>query len=203
VLTSGVIDDFLRVLAALLIVLDPLGPMPVIVSISANLSPRETRGLIYKVVGGATILLLFFTVTGTYVLAFFGVTIDHLRIGGGLLLLLIALRLVMEGRLSHSREEEYKAAVVPLISPLLVGPGSITAAVVLARIHGVGLTALAGLAAMLITLALFLTSKLIHRLIGSSGADLVSRVMGVMIAAIAVSYISAGVLGSLRSARVL
>ena len=85
---------------------------------------------------------------------------------------------------------------------MIVGPGAITAAVVLARIHGVWLTAGAVVAAMLISLVLFLSSRFIHRLIGDAATDLISRVMGVFIATIAVSYMRVGILEMIRLANV-
>ena len=191
--------EFGTIVAALLIVIDPLGVMPVIVGLSARLQPRETRKLTVKVIAGATTLLLFFTIAGTWVLRLFAVSLSDLRVGGGLLLLIIAFKLVMEGRIADEKEGEYRAVIVPLISPLLVGPGAITAAVVLAAVHGVWVTSAAVAAAMLVSLLLLLAASFIHRLIGDSGTDLISRIMGVLIAAIAVSYIREGVLGYLKT----
>jgi multiple antibiotic resistance protein len=88
-----------------------------------------------------------------------------------------------------------------LISPLLVGPGAITAAVVLAAIHGVLFTALAAVASMLICLLLFLSTGLVQRVLGESGANLVTRVMGILIATIAVSYIRDGIFSSIKAFR--
>lgn len=191
--------SFGRATVALLIVVDPLSIMPVLLGLTSHMEPGRRVGLVLKVVGGATVLLLFFTFTGVWLLSLFAVTLDDLRIGGGLLLLVIAIRLVVEGRIGGHSPQEYNAAVVPLISPLLIGPGAITAAVVLAAIHGVLVTALAGVVTMLVSLALFLTSGFFHRLLGDSGADLISRIMGVLIAAIAVSYIRLGVLGMVNA----
>jgi len=196
-----VIGEFATVVTALVIVLDPLAIVPVLVGLTSNRDPREARRLIYRVIAGATVLLLFFTATGTWVLRLFGVTLNDLRIGGGLLLLLIALRMVVEGRMGSGKEEDYKAAIVPLISPLLVGPGAITAAVVLAAMHGVVFTALAALASMLVCLLLLLSTGLVQRLLGESGANLVTRVMGILIATIAVSYIREGIFSSLKAFR--
>jgi multiple antibiotic resistance protein len=193
--------DFLRfvtelgtLVAALLIVLDPIAVLPILVSIDAQLSELERRRLTFRVIGGATVLLLVFTFTGTWLLSLFGVTLNDLRIGGGLLLVIIALNLVIHGRLSAEQENEYRAAIVPLISPLLIGPGAITAAVVLAAIHGVWITTLAALIAMLVCLLTFMASAVIHRLIGDSGTALVSRVMGVLIVTIGISYMRIGIL---------
>ena len=191
--------EFGTIVAALLIVIDPLGVLPVVVGLSVRMEPREARRLTIKVIAGATVLLLFFTVTGTWVLHLFGVSLSDLRVGGGLLLLIIALKLVMEGRIGDEKQGEQRAVVVPLISPLLAGPGAITAAVVLAAVHGIWMTMAAMVTVMLISLLLLLAAGFIHRLIGDSGTDLVSRIMGVLIAAIAVSYMREGILGYLKT----
>jgi len=191
--------EFMTIVAALLIVLDPLAVMPIILSIRASVKDQhESRCLIYHVVAGATILLLFFTITGTWVLALFGITLSDMRIGGGLLLLVIALRLVVEGKFGPDGEVGYKSAIVPIISPLIIGPGAITAAVVLAAVHGVWITVLAGVVAMLFSTIIFLLSGFILRLLGSTGTDLISRVMGVLIATFAVSYIRIGIFDLIR-----
>ncbi|MCE5197640.1 MAG: MarC family protein [Armatimonadota bacterium] len=181
------------VVAALVIVLDPLAILPILITVNSRVEAGERHGLGLRVIAGATILLLFFTITGTYVLELFGVTINDLRIGGGLLLIVIALNLVIEGRISSGQGQEYRAAVVPLISPLLIGPGAITASIVLAGIHGVWLTALAGVIAMFICYLVFTASRFIYRLIGDAGAALFSRIMGVFIATIGVSYMRTGI----------
>jgi len=189
----GFIRELGPLVAALFVVLDPLGALPLFISIDCSMSRADRLALVYKVIGGATVLLLFFTFTGTWLLSLFGVTLNDMRIGGGLLLVIIALNLVIHGRVG-SEAEEYRAAVVPLISPLLIGPGAITAAVVLAAIHGVLITTIAALIAMFLCLLTFLASDIIHRLIGSSGTALVSRVMGILIVTIGISYIRVGVL---------
>ncbi|MGQ9454914.1 MAG: MarC family protein [Armatimonadota bacterium] len=193
-----VIGEFTTVVTALIIVLDPLAVVPVLVGLSSNQSARESRHLSYRIVAGATVLLLFFTITGTWVLHLFGVTLNDLRVGGGLLLLVISLRMLVEGRISAGKEEDYKAAIVPLISPLLVGPGAITAAVVLAAIHGVWFTTLAALVSMLICMGVFLAAGLVQRILGEAGTDLVTRVMGILVATIAIGYIREGIFSSIR-----
>ena len=188
----ALLREFGTVDYALLIVLDPLAVLPLIIVLNSGGSSSETFRLTLRIVTGATVLLLFFTITGIWLLRLFGVTLADLRIGGGLLLLVIALRLVIEGHIVPEGGQGYKAAIVPIISPLLIGPGAITASVVLAAIHGVWFTALAGIVAMLISFLMLLSARIVYRLIGESGTDLISRIMGVLIAAIAVSYIRSG-----------
>jgi multiple antibiotic resistance protein len=194
--------DFGTVVAAMLIVIDPLGLMPILVGLNSSAGPKAARRMIFQVAGGATVLLVFFTVTGTWVLKLFGITPDDMRVGGGLLLLIIALRLVLGGRFGAEEDEDHAATVVPLISPMTAGPGAITASVVFAAVYGIWITAAAAVAAMIITLAVFLSTRLIHRLIGNTTTDLISRVMGVFVATIAVSYIRIGILNVVKSVHV-
>jgi len=88
---------------------------------------------------------------------------------------------------------------VPLISPLLVGPGAITASVVFARVYGVWFTSLAVVAAMVLCLLVLLSRSFIYRLIGESGTDLVTRIMGILVATIAVGYMRTGIVGVLKT----
>ncbi len=191
--------EFGTIVAALLIVIDPIGLIPILMGLNSSVGPRAARRMIFQVAGGATVLLLFFTITGTWVLKLFGITLDDMRIGGGLMLLIIALKLVVGGRFGLEEGEGRESAVVPLISPLIAGPGAITASVVFAAVHGVWMTAAAAVAAMIISLVLFLSSRLLHRIIGDNTADLISRVMGVLVATIAISYIRIGIVNLIKS----
>ena len=188
-----------KVVIALVIVLDPVALMPVFVGITNHLDPSETRRVVVRIVSGATVMLLFFAATGTWVLNLFAVTLDDLRIGGGLLLLIIALKMVVEGRIGSKGEDQSRAALVPLISPLLVGPGAITAAVVFAGLYGIAITCVAAVIAMAISLGLLLGARSLQGAIGEAGTELITRIMGVLIATIAVSYIRVGIINVIRA----
>jgi len=196
---SETIAEFGKVVLALVIVLDPVALLPILVGIRSQTTPQEDRWIPAKIVGGGTVLLLFFTATGTWVLKLFDVTLDDLRIGGGLLLLVTSLRMVIDGRIGSDPQKDYRAALVPLISPLLVGPGAITASVVFARVYGVWFTSLAVIAAMILCLLVLLSRSFIYRLIGESGTDLVTRIMGILVATIAVGYMRTGIIGVLKT----
>lgn len=190
------------IIAALLIVIDPLGVMPIIIGLNASAGVRQARRIVLRVIGGSVILLLFFTLSGAWVLRLFQMDISDMQIAGGLLLLIIALKLVTEGRFGPEDDLEGKSATVSLISPLIVGPGAITATVVISAQHGILITTIAVLLAMLICLILFLSARMIHRIIGDQAADLLSRLMGVFVAAIAIAYIRSGVLAFMKIANI-
>ena len=190
----------LQATAALLIVLDPLGLMPLVLALTRDLTDSDRNRVVNQAILTGFGLLLAFTLTGTVVLSLFRVTIDDLRIAGGILLLVIALSLVLSGRTEPTVDAG--ARMVPLASPLLVGPGAITTSVVLVATNGVLLTSLAVVIAFFITWLVFRATPTVYRLIGESGADIISRIMGILLAAIAIGYIRVGILGVIREYRV-
>lgn len=191
---------FAQSTAALLIVLDPLGLLPIIVGVTRGMSAIERHRTISLAVLIGFALLLIFTFTGTGILSIFQITIGDLRIAGGLLLLIIAVSVVLSGRVSVTPTLDAGAGAVPIASPLLVGPGAITTAVVLVATNGVLITSLAVIAAFLVTWLVLRSATFIYRMLGESGSDIIARIMGILLAAIAVVYIREGVIDVLRLA---
>ena len=163
-----------------------------------------TRGVII-----AAIILLVFAVLGNAILDVFGITIPALRTAGGLLLFLIAIDMVFarhSGGTGTTDEEEVEArsrddiAVFPLAMPLLAGPGAISAVILLATGAQTDLEFWAVLAAVVVILFLaWLTLLLaipIQRLLGVTGLAVVSRVVGILLAALAVQFVFDGIKSS-------
>jgi multiple antibiotic resistance protein len=160
-----------------------------------------TRGVLI-----ATVILLFFAVLGDGILNVFGITLPALRTAGGILLLLIAIDMVFarhSGATGTTREEEAESrqradiSVFPLAMPLLAGPGAISAAILLttgAEADGEFWIVLAAL--LIIMLAAWVTLLLaipIQRLLGITGLAVVSRIAGILLAALAVQFLFDGV----------
>ena len=138
-------------------------------------------------------LLLAFTFGGTWFLLFFRITVDDLRIAGGLLLIVIALSIVLSGRVTAEPTVSSGTGIVPLASPLLVGPGAITAAVVLVGTVGMLIAALSVVLAFAVTWITLRFTTLIYRILGESGSDIIARILGIILAAIAVVYVREGI----------
>lgn len=194
--------EFLIALAqaftALLIVLNPLGLVPVIASVTKDLEPRKQRKLIGQVAMIGCVLLLIFTFGGTQILRIFGITPDDLRVAGGLLLLSIAFSFVLKGSMSGDAKFQQNPSAAPIASPILVGPGAITTAVVLVKAnvpHSEIVTAVAVVLASFVCWLVFLTTPKVYAIIKETGADIVVRIMGILLAAIAVVYIREGIAG--------
>ncbi len=170
-------------------------------------SPRERRNMALKasLIGGA--ILLFFALFGEAVLIYSGISLPALRTAGGILLLLIAIDMVFarpSGGTTTTSDENAEAAqkadlsVFPLATPLIAGPGAIGAAILLVANaeHDPVLTSIviaAMLAIVLLTFLLMLIATQVQKLLGVTGLHVVSRVVGVLLAALAVQFIFDGI----------
>jgi len=192
----GVLKGFIE----LFVIVDPIGNVPVLLSLTSDLRPRERVRVAYRAVSFAGVLILAFAVSGKLVLEYLGVSIEALMIAGGLLLLRAALGMV-EGDPTGFRiepEERLDVAYVPLGTPLLAGPGAIVTVIVMLHRYGRLETILACGLVMLATLATFLAAEPLARALGRSGIRVLTRVMGVVLAGIGVQMVLDGVTRFLR-----
>ena len=196
---------FLVSLPAVLFVVDPVGVVPIFLAMTAGDSEEKIRSTARRACMVACSLLLFFAVFGGVIFKMFGVSLAAFRVAGGILLLITALDMLRarpsETRTTPSEQAEGETkdavALVPLAMPLLAGPGAIaTAMVLMARGGDSLLSAVPVLLAIIIT---FVTSYFVLRAAGfvqrvlkQSGVAILERVMGLILAAIAVQFIADG-----------
>jgi multiple antibiotic resistance protein len=191
----------------LLVTIDPPGVAPVFLALTSGMSARERRDVALRAVGVSLVVLMLFAFGGRAVLNLLGISIAAFRIAGGLLLFYIAVEMVF-GREERNksnfaneavrRDHMNNLAAFPLAVPLLAGPGSITATILLAGQAGNDWTMLLGLAGvialiMAITLMVLLLAGRLARLIGVTGQIVLSRLLGVVLAALAVQFVIDGV----------
>ncbi|THD47750.1 MAG: MarC family protein [Bradyrhizobium sp.] len=200
--------DFLKTaLVTLLVTLDPPGLAPIFVGLTLGMNQAGKREVALRGSVIAFVILAAFALGGRPALDALGVTIPAFRIAGGLLLFYIAFDMVFALRTERKRELASDAmsidhirniAAFPLAIPLMAGPGSITATMLLAGRAGGDWLALAGLLAiialtMAISFAVFLVADRISRLLGTTGNIVLSRMLGVVLAALAVQFVVDGV----------
>lgn len=187
-----------EVFVTVLFIIDPPGNVPIFLSVTRSLSPKERNRAALVAVLTAFLVIAIFAIGGRQILEYLGVTVPALRAAGGLLLLLVSLEL-LSGRESEQIEEmtpqqRTSIAMVPLGTPLLAGPGAIVATIVfVGRSTGprdLLAIALGLMATMLVTYLSLRFSGLIMRAIRPTGVLLVSRVSGMLVAAIAVQMIA-------------
>ena len=185
------IASFAKATIALFIIIDPLGLIPVFLALTQDASPEERRAIFNRAAGVAFVLLLVFTFTGTGILRFFGITLGDFEIAGGILLLVLALRIMSEAH--YGVTANGRAGVVPLAVPLLVGPGAITTTIVLIGLYGLWITVAAVTASFAISALIFRYVNLLYRVLGKTGSDVIAKIMGMLLAAIAVQFIRQGI----------
>jgi multiple antibiotic resistance protein len=197
---------FWEVFVTLFVIIDPAGTVPVFLGLTRGRSRQDRNELAWQATIVAFGVIVVFALFGRTILDYLGVGLAALEGAGGLLLLLVALEL-LTGRAGEPSDDEVdraNVAFVPLGTPLLAGPGAIVAVMLYAqRVHGVGDGfALAGaLAAVALTVWLALRFALvIHRLLTDNGVELVARIAGLLLAAIAVQLVANSAIAFARGA---
>jgi multiple antibiotic resistance protein len=189
--------DFLPNLAratlALFIIVDPFGNIPVFIGLTEKMAVDQRRRVFRSATLTGFVLLVVFALTGQQILVFFGINLYSFMIAGGILLLIIAIKLLIEGEWWNPEGSLESLSAVPLAVPLLVGPGAITATILNLQEFGIAVTLLAVVAVFVIVWVVMRLVEPVHRVLGKSGSQIIARVMALFIAAIAVQYILTGV----------
>lgn len=194
-------------LATFFATIGPIDVAAVFAALTPRATPAQRRTIAVRGTLIATVILLAFALAGEALLRILGISLAALRSAGGILLLLIAIDMVFarsSGGTSTTDEEEREAAtrsditVFPLATPLIAGPGAMGAAILLMadaegdlRLQLLVITAL--LLVLLFTLLCLLTAARIQRLLGVTGMHVVTRVFGVLLAALAVQFLFDGI----------
>jgi multiple antibiotic resistance protein len=197
---------FLASLATIVSVVDPVGIAPLFLALTPGIDPLERARVIRRSIAVAVVVLLAFAAVGQKLLTSLGITVPAFSIAGGILLLLIAIDMLF-GRTSRTREtpeEEQDAllrsdvSVFPLAIPILSGPGAIATVVLYMSQAGTDVGKIvAVVAAVMISIAAsYLSmrlSTLLLRALGETGVHVIGRVMGILLAALAVQFVLNGV----------
>ena len=186
----------------LFVIIDPIGLTPLFVAMTAGKTAQQRRSIPLRAVLTAAGLLAIFGIAGEFVLSKIGIGMPAFRISGGILLFLTAIEMLFEKRTPRREktaedDEGTDPAVFPLAMPLIGGPGAMTSMILLtgqysgdianqAMIHGVMLVVL------LMVFLMFVTSGVMERFLGNTGINLVTRLMGMFLAALSVQFVLDG-----------
>jgi multiple antibiotic resistance protein len=187
---------FWEVFVTLLVITDPPGVVPPFLGLTRGLPSRVRNRLAWQAAVVAFGVIVAFALFGQSILAYLGVELPALQGAGGLLLLLVALQLLTGAMNEPTEAERLKAnvAFVPLGTPLLAGPGAIVATMLFVRrANGTADVVAFGVAIVAVTVALWLTmrfSGVIHRVLRASGVELLTRIAGLLLSAIAVQLVA-------------
>jgi multiple antibiotic resistance protein len=203
---SVTIDVGLQTLLTLFVVIDPVGLVPVFIALVGTRSSAAQRSTARRAILIAGGLLGVFALVGGPLLAYLGISVAALQVAGGILLFRIAVDMVFAQHRRESEDEEAEArtredvSVFPLAIPMIAGPGALASVLVLtSQAQGepleIGLVLLMTALVLLMAYALMRAAARVSTLLGRTGVNVVTRVLGLILAALAVQYVADGLLG--------
>lgn len=196
--------EIAKIVIALLVLVNPLGAVPLFISLTPNYSRRERKAVAKTASIAVAIVIGLFALTGERLLSFLGISLGSFQVGGGLLVMLIAIALMnaKEEPTKTTAEEKVEAqsraniAVVPMAIPLLTGPGTISTVIIYAStsktIWQLGSLIVAGVVVAATCYAAMVFATPIARLMGQTGINILNRVMGMLLAAVSVEIVVDG-----------
>jgi len=204
-------DALLNAFVTLLVTVDPVGNAPLFLGLTAGLAAAQRRRIAVRASVIAFAILTLFALSGTAVLDAMGITIDAFRVAGGLLLFFTAFEMIYGGRQERREQTSDQAAndegadiaVFPLAIPLIAGPGTISATILLASEFTTGATSggywlgmglLIGLIGlmMVLTVAVLVAAEALDKYLGNTARLVITRLLGVLLAALSVQYVADG-----------
>ncbi len=202
---------FLSAFMTLFVIIDPPGCAPIFATLTQGTSKKHQREMAFKSVGVASVILIGFAYVGEWLFAKLGISLDALRIAGGIMLFIIGLNMVFEKR-TETREERAEEvleetadpediSVFPMGIPMIAGPGTM-ASILLLKSRSEDLNAeitimAALISVLIITLLSFLIAGPLMRLLGKTFTNVLTRLLGVLLATLAAQFIIDGIRGAL------
>ena len=204
--------ELVSAFVTLFVTIDPPGLAPLFLGVTAGMSRAERGQIALRATLIAFAVLTLFALAGTAILSIFGITIHAFRIAGGLLLFFIAFEMIFEKR--HERHERSAdravtadrvrdIAVFPLAIPLIAGPGAISATILLSGTYSEPLERAVLILILAVNLGaawlVFLAAERLDRFLGATGRTVLTRLLGMILAALAVQFVLDGIAAAIRA----
>ena len=199
-------DTLLNAFVTLFVTIDPIGLAPIFLAVTSGATKQERFKIGMRAVIVAAGILLTFAFVGQIILSMLGISLPAFRIAGGLLLFVIAFEMVFEKRKERksksaeealSDDEMHDIAVFPLAIPLISGPGAISAVLLLSSqsTNWVEMASILAIVASVLVLVLitFAIAGWVEKILGDNGRNILTRLLGVLLSALAIQFIADGV----------
>ena len=194
---SSPLLDFVSIFVRLFVVIDPFGSLVLFVAMTGTTDTKTRRTITNDAVVYGGLILLFFAILGSYILSFFGISIEALEIAGGLILLIMGIEMVREGDRPKSMgggHVQEDIGIVPFATPFIAGPGAISLVIILMK--GAVFTnplndlfTIVSLALVMLIIYIFFTfSSRITRVLGDKVLKALTRIFGLLVAGFAIQY---------------
>ena len=184
-------QDFVMTFVPLFIVIDAFGNIPFVITMGEGREKSDRRRMVHIAIITATLVGLLFLFFGQFILDVMDISVGSFAIAGGIILLVLSIKYMTTGHMVEMVSREM-LAVVPIGTPLTVGPATITTLLLLALQYEIYIVLISFAVNMVITWVIFLLSQRIAALLGEGGIRAVSRVFSLLLAAIAVSMVIKG-----------
>lgn len=194
-------EEFIKSFIMILVIMDPFGGVPVFIMLTRDDTVARMRRSANRAAIVATILIFLFLFLGRVILDFFSISLESFKVAGGIILFLVGLTYVMDIHFGSEIEKGYERDItVPMATPLIAGPGVITAVIISVNLYGFAVTIAAAALNLFIFWLLMRYSHMLNKVIGRQGSEILSRVMGLILTAMAVEFIISGIMSFVTTA---
>jgi len=173
--------------------MDPFGGIPIFLSLTKDFSLKKVRESANRATLVAGMLIIVFIFLGKALLEFFGISVGSFKIAGGIILLIIGISYVLDLKFRTNKTYEHDITV-PMATPLIAGAGVLTSSIILVSLYGFWIPLVAAIINLFIFWLLMRYSNYLHKIIGHQGAEILSRIMGLILAALAVEFVISGII---------
>lgn len=187
-------EEFMRSFITLFVIMDPFMSSAFFLGYSKNFDQKQKDKSILIAIGVAAFLLLVFLVLGLYLLDILNISFNGFKIAGGIILLIMGITTVLAIDIG-SKNENVSSGAILIGTPLLSGPGALTTIIILSNEYGYLMPALAAVAVLAISYVMLKFANILQKFIGIEIIEILSKVMGLLLAALAVDFIHAGIVG--------
>ncbi|MBI2445036.1 MarC family protein [Candidatus Micrarchaeota archaeon] len=189
------VDQFIYAFVTLFVILDPFASIPAFLALTRKVSDEERRRIAHKAVFLAAVLAYVFLFTGQSILTMLGVSLSSFKIAGGIVLGLMGLETILGVELNGNKKQDTDSIAVLIATPLLTGPGVITTTILLGQQVGMPITAAAAFLALALAFVILHYAPLLKNALGEKTINIFSKIMGMMLLALAVEFIRTGLAG--------
>ncbi|MBI2858799.1 MAG: MarC family protein [Chloroflexi bacterium] len=186
-------EEFLLTVVPLFVAIDALGTVPILLSVTEGVPLLHRRHIVHTAMLTASILALVFLFLGAWILRLLDISVGHFAVAGGTILIALALKDMLTGKFGEPLEQEDLIAIVPIGTPLIAGPATVTTLILLSAQYRWWVLLLSLGVNLLVAWVIFLNSHRMVALLGTGGVRAFSKVMSLLLAAIGVRMVFVGI----------
>ncbi len=186
------LDPLIKCIVALFVIMDPLASLPAFLMLTRKQNLLQRRESAFLAAGVAGAVLVLFTLSGPTLMDSLSISMPAFQIAGGILILVMSIQSFLGIEIKNEAEKGLNVAAVVVGVPLLTGPGAMTTAVILASQYGMASVFIGATVVVVLTLFILLLAGPIHKIIGRLGLAVLSKVMAILLAAVAIEFIKLG-----------